>query len=184
MRGPVRTEGPRPTPQDDQFHRTPPPLATGQAYYVMVPRGRALRPTGGFQIVTAGTSHSKAQRAAGTSRDVAPPLTLAGQPLLVLTHDPAFFATFKRVADPAHELSVVRSETDLAAAPIALHAGVVVLDTTSLTTPTAEVARQLEAQFPDVVLIVAGGVEEQAALATEITEDRKSTRLNSSHGYI
>src|SRR5437764_11311848 len=43
--------------------------------------------TGGFQIVTAGTSHSKAQRAAGTSRDAAPPLTLAGQPLLVLTHD-------------------------------------------------------------------------------------------------
>src|SRR2546429_544869 len=170
MRGPVRTEGPRPTPQDDQFHRIPPPLATGQADYVMVPRGRALRPTGGFQIVTAGTSHSKAQRAAGTPRGVAPPLTLAGQPLLVLTHDPAFFATFKRVADPAHELRVVRSETDLASALMALHAGVVVLDTTSLTTPTAEVARQLEAQFPDVVLIVAGGVEEQAALATEITD--------------
>ncbi|TLY63723.1 MAG: TonB family protein [Gammaproteobacteria bacterium] len=120
--------------------------------------------------MTAGTSHSKAQRAAGTSRDVAPLLTLAGQPLLVLTHDPAFFATFKRVADPAHELRVVRSETDLASALMALHAGVVVLDTTSLTTPTAEVARQLEAQFPDVVLIVAGGVEEQAALATEITD--------------
>src|SRR6266699_1422078 len=124
----------------------------------MVPRGRALGPTGGFQIVTAGTSHSKAQRAAGTSRDVAPLLTLAGQPLLVLTHDPAFFATFKRVADPAHELRVVRSETDLASALMALHAGVVVLDTTSLTTPTGEVARQLEAQFPDVVLIVAGAV--------------------------
>jgi len=136
----------------------------------MVPRGRALGPTGGFQIVTAGTSHSKAQRAAGTSRDAAPPLTLAGQPLLVLTHDPAFFATFKRVADPAHELRAVRSETDLASALMALHAGVVVLDTTSLTTPTGEVARQLEAQFPDVVLIVAGGVEEQAALATEITD--------------
>src|SRR5947208_13368869 len=176
MRGPVRTEGPRPTPQDDQFHRIPPPLATGQAYYVMVPRGRALGPTGGFQIVTAGTSHSKAQRAAGTSRDATPPLTLAGQPLLVLTHDPAFFATFKRVADPAHELRAVRSETDLASALMALHAGVVVLDTTSLTTPTGEVARQLEAQFPDVVLIVAGGVEEQA--------DRKSTRLNSSHQII
>src|SRR5437899_474332 len=136
----------------------------------MVPRGRALSPTDGFQIVTAGTSHSKAQRAAGTSRDVAPLLTLAGQPLLVLTHDPAFFATFKRVADPAHELRVVRSETDLASALMALHAGVVVLETTSLTTPTGEVARQLEAQFPDVVLIVAGGVEEQAALATEITD--------------
>src|SRR5437660_1231751 len=170
MRGPVRTEGPRPTPQDDQFHRIPPPLATGQADYVMVPRGRALRPTGGFQIVTAGTSQSKAQRAAGTSRDAAPLPALAGQPLLVLTPDPAFFATFKRVADPAHELRVVRSETDLASALMALHAGVVVLDTTSLTTPTGEVARQLEAQFPDVVLIVAGGVEEQAALATEITD--------------
>src|SRR5438270_734685 len=170
MRGAVRTEGPRPTPQGGQFHRLPPPVATGQAYYVMVPRGRALGPTGGFQIVTAGTSQSKAQRAAGTSRDAAPLPTLAGQPLLVLTHDPAFFATFKRVADPAHELRVVRSETDLASALMALHAGVVVLDTTSLTTPTGEVARQLEAQFPDVVLIVAGGVEEQAALATEITD--------------
>src|SRR3989440_4623529 len=169
-RGAVGPEAPRPTPQDAQFPRIPPPLATGQAYYVMVPRGRALGPTGGFQIVTAGTSQSKAQRAAGTSRDAAPLPTLAGQPLLVLTHDPAFFATFKRVADPAHELRVVRSETDLASALMALHAGVVVLDTTSLTTPTGEVARQLEAQFPDVVLIVAGGVEEQAALATEITD--------------
>src|SRR5205814_1820710 len=58
----------------------------------------------------------------------------------------------------------------LASALIALHAGVVVLDTASLTPPTGAVARQLEAQFPDVVLIVAGGVEEQAALATEITD--------------
>ena len=137
----------------------------------MVPRGRALGPTGGFQIVTAGASHSKAQPAAGTSRrDAAPLLTIAGQPVLVLTHDPAFFATLKRVADPAHEVRAVRSETDLASALMALHAGVVVLDTTSLATPTGEVARQLQTQFPDVVLIVVGGAEEQAALAAEITD--------------
>src|SRR5437879_11918485 len=121
MRGPVRTEGPRPTPQDDQFHRIPPPLATGQAYYVMVPRGRALRPTGGIQIVTASTSHSKAQRAAGTSRDVAPPLTLAGQPLPVLTHDPASVATFKSVPDPANEPRAARSEPARASPLMARH---------------------------------------------------------------
>src|SRR2546429_9445563 len=139
MRGPVRTEGPRPTPQDDQFHRIPPPLATGQAYYVMVPRGRALRPTGGFQIVTAGTSHSKAQRAAGTSRDVAPPLTLAGQPLLVLTHDPAFFATFKRVAGPAPQLAGGRSRNHLPPPPPALHARGGGPASTPLTPPPARV---------------------------------------------
>src|SRR2546429_3612209 len=108
-------------------------------------------------MVTAGPSPPKARRAGETPRDVAPPLTLAGQPLLVLTHDPAFFATFKRVADPAHQLRVVRSETDLASAPMALHAGGVVLDTPPPTTPTPEVAPQPGAQVPDVVLIVAGG---------------------------
>src|SRR2546430_15748072 len=89
----------------------------------MVPRGRALGPTGGFQIVTAGTSQSKAQRAAGTSRDAAPLPTLAGQPLLVLTHDPAFFATFKRVADPAPQPRGGRPPTQLPPPPLAPRSG-------------------------------------------------------------
>ena len=94
----------------------------------------------------------------------------ASEPLLALTHDRLFFATLKRVAAPTHEVRAVASEIDLSSALLAHHAGVVVLDTVSLTTPAAQVITQLQAQFPDVVLIVAGDRGDQAALAREITD--------------
>lgn len=104
------------------------------------------------------------------SPDIAPHTALVGQPLIALTHDRAFFATLKRVADPAHEVRAVASEVDLSTALLTRHAGVVVLDTVALSTAAARVVTQLQTQFPDVVLIVAGDHGDQAALAREITD--------------
>jgi TonB family protein len=101
---------------------------------------------------------------------VAPPLlTLIGAPLLALTHDRKLLETLRQVADPAHEVYCAGSEFDLAAALTSRHAGVAVLDIAALATPAGQLAGQLHAQFPDVVLIVAGSAEEQAGLAAQIT---------------
>jgi protein TonB len=118
-------------------------------------------------------SHTKAHSSAGTSPPpgvASPLLTLIGAPLLVLTHDRKLLETLRRVADPAHEVYAAGSEVDLAAALMAHHAGVVVLDIAALATPAGQLAGRLHAQFPDVVLIVAGGAEHQAGLAAQITD--------------
>jgi TonB family protein len=123
--------------------------------------------------VTAVASHTKAQSSAGTSPSpgvASPLLTLIGAPLLVLTHDRKLLETLRQVADPAHEVYAAGSEVDLAAALMARHAGVVVLDIAALATPAGQLAGRLHAQFPDVVLIVAGGAEDQAGLAAQITD--------------
>jgi TonB family protein len=123
--------------------------------------------------VTAVASHTKAHSSAGTPPPpgvASPLLTLIGAPLLVLTHDRKLFETLRQVADPAHEVYAASSEVDLAAALMARHAGVVVLDIAALATPAGQLAGRLHAQFPDVVLIVAGGAEDQAGLAAQITD--------------
>ena len=48
-------------------------------------------------------------------------------------------------------------------------AGVVVLDTAAVVSAIAQLTQSLKAQFPDVVLIVAGGAYEQAGLAEQVT---------------
>src|SRR5260370_15397287 len=96
-------------------------------------------------------------------------LTLIGAPLLALPHARKLLEPLRRVADPAHGVYAAGSEVDLAAALTSRHAGVVVLDIAALATPAGQLAGQLHAQFPDVVLIVAGSAEEQAGLAAQIT---------------
>src|SRR5260370_24173463 len=96
-------------------------------------------------------------------------LTLIGAPLLALPHARKLLEPLRKVADPAHEVYAAGSEVDLAAALTSRHAGVVVLDIAALATPAGQLAGQLHAQFPDVVLIVAGSAEEQAGLAAPNT---------------
>ena len=123
--------------------------------------------------MTAVASHTKAHSSAGTPPPpgvASPLLTLIGAPLLVLTHDRKLLETLRQVADPAHEVYAASSEVDLAAALMARHAGVVVLDIAALATPAGQLAGRLHAQFPDVVLIVAGSAEDQAGLAAQITD--------------
>jgi len=117
-------------------------------------------------------SHTKAQSSTVTLPSGAPPprLTLIGKQLLALTQDRKLIETLRQVTDPAHEVYAAGSEIDLAGALMAHHTGVVVLDVAALATPAGHLAARLHAQFPDIVLIVAGGSEDQAAVAAQITD--------------
>ena len=90
--------------------------------------------------------------------------------MLVLTQDEKFLALLRKVSAPAHSVHAVGSEIDLSAALMAHHAGVAVLDAAALANRPAQLAARLRAQFPDLVLIVAGGAAEQGALAAQITD--------------
>jgi protein TonB len=98
------------------------------------------------------------------------PLALRGKPLIALTQDPGLLATLKRVTDPAHKVCVACSEIDFSTALMAHHAGVAVLDCAAIATPIAQLTSRLRTQFPELVLIVAGGIDEQGMLAAQIAD--------------
>ena len=84
--------------------------------------------------------------------------------------DARLLATLKKVSEPGHEVHAAGSEIDLSTALMAFHAGVAVLDCAALATPVAQLAARLHVQFPELVLIVAGGIDDQGALAAQITD--------------
>ena len=94
---------------------------------------------------------------------------LTRETLVVLTRDPAFAAAVRAVAGSEHDLVFVGAEADLATHLMSGAAGVVVLDTAATISATAKLPQGLKAQFPDVVLVVAGGAAEQAALSAQVT---------------
>ena len=91
-------------------------------------------------------------------------------PLIALTQDPKLFATLRAVSDPAHPVRAVGSEIDFAAALMAHQGAVAVLDSAAVATPIDKLSARLHAQFPDLVMIVAGTAEEQGLLAAQITD--------------
>ncbi|HEU4624981.1 MAG TPA: TonB family protein [Steroidobacteraceae bacterium] len=101
---------------------------------------------------------------AAASRDV---VDLPPESLVVLTHDTELLTTLRAVATE-HEISTVGAEADLATQLLENHAGVAVLDTSAVTSPIGQLAERLKAQFPDLVLVVAGSVHDQAALGGQI----------------
>jgi TonB family protein len=88
----------------------------------------------------------------------------------VLSQDPKFLALLRRISEPAHPVRTAGSEIDFSAALMSHPAGVAVLDAAALATAPVQLAARLRAQFPDLVLIVAGDAAEQNALAAQITE--------------
>jgi TonB family protein len=88
--------------------------------------------------------------------------------LVALTHDEVLRETLTAVA-PEHVLSFATDEADLTHHLRAEPAGVAFLDSAALTVPAAELTERLRAQFPDLVLIVAGGPEDQSALSHQVT---------------
>jgi DNA-binding NtrC family response regulator len=94
---------------------------------------------------------------------------LLRESLVVLTRDPAFGAAVRAVAAPEHDLVFVGAETDLASHLMSDAAGVVVLDTAATVSPISQLSQGLKAQFPDLVLVVAGGAAEQSALSAQVT---------------
>lgn len=89
--------------------------------------------------------------------------------IVVLTHDDALASAVRAVTASEHDLVVVSAEMDLATHLMGSGAGVVMLDSAALTSAVAVLTSGLKAQFPDVVLIVAGGANDQAALAAQVT---------------
>jgi TonB family protein len=95
---------------------------------------------------------------------------LEAPPLIVLTQDAKFLALLRKISEPAHPVRTAGSELDFSAALMAHHAGVAVLDAAALASAPVQLAARLRAQFPDLVLIVAGDAAEQNALAAQITD--------------
>ncbi len=88
--------------------------------------------------------------------------------LIVLSHDGALVETLQ-VLGHDHDIFTVGAESDLAAQLIAEHAGVAIIDAAAVTSAVEKLTDRLKTQFPDLVLIVAGGVDDQSALAAQIT---------------
>ena len=97
------------------------------------------------------------------------PSALLRETLVVLTRDPAFAAAVRAAAAPDHEFVLIGAETDLATHLMSDVAGVVVIDTAATVSSIALLAQNLKAQFPDLVLVVAGGASEQGALSAQVT---------------
>ena len=96
-------------------------------------------------------------------------LGLAPSPLIALTRDSQLVAILKSVSDPSHEVLPVGSEVDLSGTLLTHQGGVAVIDCAALANPIGELIDRLHAQFPELVLIVAGGSNEQGMLSTQIT---------------
>jgi TonB family protein len=92
----------------------------------------------------------------------------AGESLVVLTRDAALTQTLK-VLGSGHNIVTVDAEADLAGHLVGGQIGVAIIDTAAATSPVAELSKRLKAQFPDLVLIVAGRLDHQHALAAQIT---------------
>ena len=88
--------------------------------------------------------------------------------LVVLTRDKALVETLKAVGSE-HTLVTVDVESDLAGELVGKQMGVAIIDASSLASPVERLTEKLTAQFPDLVLIVAGGIKDQTALAAQIT---------------
>jgi TonB family protein len=96
------------------------------------------------------------------------PEPLPRESLIVLSTDSALVETLQ-VLGHDHDVFTVGAESDLAAQLIAEHAGVAILDAACVSSPIEKLTDRLKSQFPDLVLIVAGGIDDQSALATQIT---------------
>jgi TonB family protein len=95
---------------------------------------------------------------------------LTPAPLIVLTRDAKLVATLKKVTDPAHAVLPVGSEVDLSSALLAHQGGVAVIDCAAVATAITQLINRVHAQFPELVLIVAGSAEAQGMLAAQITD--------------
>jgi len=92
------------------------------------------------------------------------------QPLIALTRDTQLVAILKKVIDPSHEVLPVGSEVDLSSALMTHQGGVAVIDCAAVATRIDQLIDRLHAQFPELVLIAAGGSDEQGMLGTQITD--------------
>jgi TonB family protein len=92
----------------------------------------------------------------------------AGESLVVLTRDAALAETL-RVLGSEHTIATVDAESELAGELLGKQTGVAIIDADAVATAVQRLTDKLKSQFPDLVLIVAGGLDDQSALAAQIT---------------
>ncbi len=92
----------------------------------------------------------------------------AAATLIVLTRDPQLLETLRNVA-AGREVAAVEAESGLASQLMRARGGVALIDSAALTSPLTHLTERLKAQFPDLVLVVAGDSEDQNALTQHIT---------------
>lgn len=97
-------------------------------------------------------------------REIAP----GSASLLVLTRDEALVHTLRTIS-PEYALAAVGGEADFATYLLSHSTGVAILDAGAVASSVERLSERLRAQFPDLVLIVAGSVDDQNALAAQIT---------------
>jgi periplasmic protein TonB len=91
-----------------------------------------------------------------------------GEGLIVLTMDDSLIQTLEAV-EPDRALAVLATEADLPAYLLSEQAAVAIIDTAATTTPISRLTERLAAQFPDLVLIVAGDSRDQVELSAQVT---------------
>ena len=86
----------------------------------------------------------------------------------MLTRDEALIHTLRSIGSE-YNIFTASTELELASHLLGDDAGVAILDASAVATPVDRISERLRAQFPELVLIVAGSVDDQSALATQIT---------------
>lgn len=93
----------------------------------------------------------------------------AGIGLAVLSQDDPLLDTLEEVVTSDHAITICTGESELAEAVVSGKCGVALIDAATVPGSIAELTTRLRQQFPDLVLVVAGGAEHQGQLAAQIT---------------
>lgn len=90
------------------------------------------------------------------------------QTLIVLTLDSQLHETLRNVAG-GHAIVTVDSEAELASQLMHAQGGVALIDAAAASSPITTLTERLKAQFPEMILVVAGSTDDQGALTPQIT---------------
>ena len=90
--------------------------------------------------------------------------------LLAFTRDESLIEALRATMDAQHQVSIVTTDGALSDHLLASLTRAVLIDSAASHFPVAQLTARLKAQFPDLVLVVAGTVADQGALASQITD--------------
>ena len=92
----------------------------------------------------------------------------AGIGLAVLSQDDTLLDTLEEVVTSDHAITLCTGESELAEGVMSGKCGVALIDAATVPGSIVELTSRLRQQFPDLVLVVAGGAEHQGQLAAQI----------------
>jgi TonB family protein len=136
------------------------------ACVIVIPPANSLAVRGNLELSEQPTVHDFA----GTPivSDMPRARVPTGESLVVLTRDWALVETLK-VLGSEHNIVTVDSESDLAGELVGRQIGVAIIDVAAASSAVERLTEKLKSQFPDLVLIVTGRLDDQSALAAQIT---------------